>query len=101
LKNGYFDQVSKSTGRVLRIKKAYLEDLKKYNLTDIIKEITAYAYLIVGLKDTNWHIENNKKLYELLRCKKELMLLPDIPHDLANTPQNKETFIKALLKIIK
>lgn len=39
---------------------------------------------------------NNKKLYELLNCKKSLQLLPDVPHDLANTDDNKKIFIEAL-----
>ena len=31
LEKGYFDQVSRSTGRVLRITKNYLDDVEKYN----------------------------------------------------------------------
>ncbi len=99
LRQGFYDQISKSTGRVLRIYKNYLDDVSKYNLTDIVKNITAQTYLIVGMKDSEYHIDNNKKLFELLNCPKHLDMLPDVPHDLANTPETKATFEKALTKI--
>lgn len=101
LEKGFFDQVSKSTGRVLRIRKNYLDDVEGYDLSEMVKNITADTHLIVGLKDSEYHIENNKKLFALLTCKKSLQLLPDVPHDLANTPENKEAFEKALEKIWK
>ena len=100
LKNGYYDQVSKSTGRVLRFYKNYLDDLKQYNLTDEIRQIRANTYVIDGLLDTEYHIENSKKLYEMLNCKKELFLLPGVPHDLANTPETKEIFTKTMQDIL-
>ena len=96
LEKGFYDQVSRSTGRILRIRKNYLDDLEKYYLTDHVKNIKAETHLIVGLKDSEYHIENNQKLYELLHCKKSLQLLPDVPHDLANTDDNKKIFIEAL-----
>ncbi len=96
LEQGYYEQVSKSTGKSFLIKQNYLDDLKHYNLTKNIGNITAETHLIVGLKDSEYHIENNKKLYELLNCKKSLQLLPDVPHDLANTDANKKLFIEAL-----
>ncbi len=99
LEKGYFDQVSRSTGRVLRINKNYLDDVEKYDLSEQVKNITADTHLIVGLKDSDYHIENNKKLFELLQCKKSLQLLEDVPHDLANTPENKEEFENALENI--
>lgn len=99
LEKGYFDQVSRSTGRVLRIRKNYLDDVEAYNLTEDVKKIKADTHLIVGLKDSEYHIENNKKLFELLQCKKSLQLLPGVPHDLANTPEDKEKFTKALENI--
>lgn len=100
LEKGYYDQVSKSTGRVLRINKNYLDDLLQYNIADMINKITAKTYVICGLKDSEYHIENNKKLFELLTCKKELYLLPDVPHDLANTPETKVVFTETLKVIL-
>lgn len=99
--NGFFEQVSKSTGKSFKIKKAYLDDLEKYDMTNFIRNITAETHLIVGLKDSEYHIENNKKLFELLQCKKSLQLLEDVPHDLANTEENKRAFVLALEKILK
>lgn len=99
LEKGYYDQVSKSTGKTLRIYKNYLDDFEKYNFIPLVKNITAETHIICGLLDSQYHINNNKELYYLLTCKKSLQLLPDVPHDLANTPETKETFTKALEKI--
>ncbi len=99
IEKGFYDQVSKSTGKVLRIFKNYLDDFDKYNFVPLIKNITADTHIICGLQDTQYHIENNKTLYDLLTCKKSLQLLPNVPHDLANTPETKEVFTEALEKI--
>ena len=96
---GYFDKVSKSTGRTLRIKSHYIEDMKQYMFEDFVKNIIADTYLIIGTADSEYHIGNNKKLYDLLTCKKELIILDGVPHDLANTPETKEKFTNALKNI--
>ena len=99
LEKGYFDQVSRSTGRVLRINKNYLDDVEAYDLTEDVKNIKAETHLVVGLKDSEYHIENNKRLFNLLTCKKSLQMLEGVPHDLANTPEDKSKFVQALEKI--
>ena len=100
IKNGYCDKVSKSTGKVLRLKTAYVEDIKNLDITPQIKNITADTYVIVGSKDNEKHLKNSKALYQMLNCKKEFFLLDNIPHDLANTPQDKELFTKTLKDIL-
>ncbi len=100
IKNGYCDKVSKSTGRVLRMKSAYVEEMKKLDLTPQIKSITAETYVIVGSKDNEKHLKNSKFLYQMLNCKKEFCLLDGVPHDLANTTRDKELFTNTLIEII-
>ena len=101
IKNGYFDKISKNTGRILHMTSAYVEDMKKLNLTPQIKNITAETYVIIGSKDTEKHLKNSKYLYNTLSCKKELYLLEEIPHDLANTPKDKELFRETLINILE
>ena len=100
IKNGYFDKVSKSTGRILHMTSAYVEDMKNIDLTSQIEKITADTYVLIGSKDNEKHLKNSKLLYEMLNCKKEFHLLEDIPHDLANTPHDKELFTKTLREIL-
>ena len=100
IKNGYFDKVSKSTGRILHMTSAYVEDLKNIDLTSQIRNVTAETYVLVGSKDNEKHLRNSKHLYQMLNCKKEFHLLEDIPHDLANTPHDKELFTKTLRGIL-
>ena len=100
IKNGFYDKVSKNTGRILHMTTAYVEDMKSLDLTKQIKKITATTHVIVGLADNEKHIKNSKKLYEMLTCKKHLHLLPGVPHDLANTPETKSTFENSLEKIL-
>ncbi len=100
IKNGYCDKISKSTGKVLRLKTAYVEDMKKLDISSQIKMITANTYVIVGSKDNEKHLRNSRYLYQTLNCEKEFYLLENIPHDLANTPRDKDLFIKTLRKIL-
>lgn len=100
LEKGYYDQVSKSTGRVLRINRNYIDDLLKYYFNDLVKNVKSKTYVICGLKDSEYHIENCKKLYDLLNCEKEIHLLPEVPHDLANTPETKALFTETLNAVL-
>ena len=74
IKNGYFDKVSKSTGRILHMTSAYVEDLKNIDLTSQIRNVTAETYVLVGSKDNEKHLRNSKRLYQMLNCKKEFHL---------------------------
>lgn len=96
LENGFYEQFSKSTGKTLRIYKSFLDDLKLYKFEDKIKNITAQTCVIIGELDTEYHIENAKQLYNLLECKKKFILLQNVPHDLANTPETRQLFTKTL-----
>lgn len=100
IKTGYCDKVSKSTGKVLRLKTSYVEDMKKLDISSQIKLITADTYVIVGSKDNEKHLKNSRYLYQMLNSKKEFYLLEGIPHDLANTPHDKELFSKTLRDIL-
>lgn len=98
---GFFEQFSKSTGKSFLIKMNYLDDLKEYNMQKNICNIKADTYILVGSLDKQSHIENSQKLYDMLKCKKEFTMLENVPHDLANTPENKKTFENALNEIFK
>lgn len=100
-KNGYYDKVSRSTGKVLHMTTAYVEDMEKLELSPYIEKITADTYVVIGDKDTARHLENSKALFEMLKCKKKFVLLEGVPHDLANTPENKANFTKTIDEILK
>ncbi len=97
--NGFYEQISKSTGKSMLIKKIYLDDLEKYNFEQIIKNISSKTIIIVGSLDTDNHLKNNQKLFDLLACEKQFFILQDVPHDLANTPEIKSIFENALKQI--
>ncbi len=101
IKNGFYDKVSKSTGRVLHMTTAYVDDMKNIDLTEQIKNISADTHVLIGLADNEKHIKNSKALYEMLNCPKQIYFLPNVPHDLANTPETKATFEEALIEILK
>ena len=74
--------------------------IKKIDISSQIEMITANTYVIVGSKDIEIHLKNSGELYQKLNCKKEFYLLEDVPHDLANTPHDKELFTKTLRDIL-
>ncbi len=98
-KYGFLDKVSRSVNRTLRINKNFNDDVRKYNLSKSIKNIKAKTFMIQGLLDADYIIENSKLIYEMLNCQKHLYLLDNVPHDLANTPETKEQFIQVLESI--
>lgn len=100
LQNGYYVQTSKSTGKSFIIQRNYLDDLEMYNLTEAIQKITAKVSIIIGMADSEYHKNNGEILYELLKSKKELYKLAGVPHDLANTPEDKRKFKQLLNNIL-
>lgn len=100
IKNGYFNKVSKSTGRTLVMKTTWVEDLKTMDLTPYIRNITARTYVVIGSNDSESHLENSKRLFELLDCQKSYLELEGIPHDLANNKRDKELFTKTIDEIL-
>lgn len=101
MKEGCFKKVSKSTGKVLIINKCFLDDVKNIDLSKYISKIKAKTYVIVGLDDSEINVKSSKDCFDLLNCEKELILLPNTPHDLANTPDTKAQFKDTMMKILK
>lgn len=99
-KNGFFLKQSRSTGKVFRINSIFNEDVKNYNFTKQIKNITARTYVIQGLLDLKYIQNNSGAIYDLLKCDKKLILLENTPHDLANTEETKELFTKTMVDIL-
>ena len=100
-KNGFYDKVSKSTGRTLHITKAFNEDLKRQDLTHYIVDVVAHTFIIQGLKDSQFIIENSEKIRDLLKSNKEYHPLNNVPHDLANTPETEKEFRECLDNIFE
>ena len=100
IENGYYDKLSKSTGRILRMKSSWVDDLKDLDLLPYIKKIKAPTYVIIGSKDSETHINNSRILFDTLDCKKEFILLEGIPHDLANNDRDKELFSNTINSIV-
>ncbi len=96
LKTGFYKQVSKSTGKSFLIRKNYLDDLEKYDLSENIKNIKAKTAIVVGLADSEYHINNNENFYNQLTCDKKMIKLQGIPHDLANTSEHAKIFAIAV-----
>lgn len=97
--NGFFDKLSKSTGKTLHLTRAINEDLKRQNLSKQIAKITAKTFVVQGLKDSKYIINCANRIFELLNCEKVFCPLNDVPHDLANTPENEKEF-RRLLSLI-
>ena len=86
-KFGFLEKYSKSADKTLRINKIFNDDIKKYDLTKKIQKIKARTFIIQGLLDAPYIVENSKNIYQLLKTQKELILLKNTPHDLANTSE--------------
>lgn len=101
LDQGYYDQVSKSTGKVLRITKAYLDDMENYNFEGEVSKILAETFILVPENDADSRVLSSKRLFELLGCKKQLIVLKGASHDPANTPETKKVFEDTIFNILK
>lgn len=99
-KNGFFEKLSKSTGKVFRINDIFNKDVINYDFADQIKNITARTYVIQGLLDLDYIQKNSRTIYDLLKCDKKLILLENTPHDLVNTEETKELFTKTMEDIL-
>ena len=100
IENGYYDKLSKSTGRILKMTTAWVEDLKKLDLMPYIKKISAFTYVIIGSNDSETHLDNSKILFNSLNCGKDFVLLDGVPHDLANNERDKKLFTETIDNIL-
>ena len=94
--NGQFEKVSKSTGKTLIIKPTFIEDINKIKLSELAPKILAETFVIVGDLDLKCRKSCARKFYNLLKCNKHFDILKNVPHDMANTEENKATFEKYL-----
>lgn len=97
---GYADKISKSRGRVLRIPYNFVEDLMRYDFGVNVGKITARTVLMIGDQENKIRLDDNQKLFEMMSCEKELIILPNIPHVVAKIPENAKIFAEALAKIL-
>lgn len=97
---GYWDKVSEARGRTLRVPYNFVEDLIKYDFGAKADRISAKTILIIGGQENQIRLDDNKKLFDLLKCEKEFIILPNTPHVVAKTPENAKTYREALEKIL-
>lgn len=97
---GYWDKVSQSRGRTLRVPYSFVENLNQYDFGTNANKITAKTVLVIGDQENDIRLDDNKKLFDLLRCDKKLIILPNTPHVMAKTAENARTFREALEKVL-
>lgn len=97
---GYFNKVSKLRNRTLRVPYNFINDLTKYDFAINVKNIKAKTILIIGDKEDQICLDDNQKLFNMLECEKELVILPNVPHNLAETVENAITFKEALENVL-
>lgn len=93
---GYWDKVSKHSGKILHVPYHYIEDLLGYDFGLQAANITAKTIMVIGDRENTIRLEDNHRLYESLTCDKEFILLPQTPHCPAGSPETAATFKKAL-----
>jgi dipeptidyl aminopeptidase/acylaminoacyl peptidase len=98
---GYWDKFSESRGRTLRVPYNFMEDLLKQDFGKNADKVTAKTILIIGDQENKIRLEDNEKLFDLLKCEKELIILPNTPHVVAKTLENAKTFRKALERVLE
>lgn len=98
---GYFDKVSKSRGKTLRVPYHFMENLAQYDFAKNADRIIAKTILIIGDQENERRLDDNRELFNILTSEKEFILLPDTPHAIAKTHQNAETFRKALGNLLE
>ncbi|MCL2439045.1 MAG: alpha/beta hydrolase [Alphaproteobacteria bacterium] len=91
--DGYYD---KTSGNPLRVPYAYFVDLARYDFAPKARNITARTILIIGDMESQIRLDDNERLFELLKCEKELVILPGVGHELAGTPENEAKFRAAV-----
>lgn len=97
---GYWDKVSKSRGRTLRMPYGFMEDLCRQDLAANAANITAKTILMIGDQENKRRLVDNQKLLDLLECEKTFILLPNMPHVVAKAPENAKTYREALIRVL-
>jgi pimeloyl-ACP methyl ester carboxylesterase len=93
---GYRD---KASGNPLRVPFRYAEDFEQYDFAKKADKVTARTVLIIGDLESPIRLDNNKKLFDLLQCEKELIILPGVTHYVAESASSAEKFRTALISV--
>lgn len=78
-RTGYLERVSSKFGK-MKIPWAFMEDARKYNALDYIKDVHTPLFAIWGTDDTNVPIEQTKEIYERANNPKEFWEVPGMDH---------------------
>ncbi|MDR2902834.1 MAG: hypothetical protein LBU87_07025 [Lactobacillales bacterium] len=98
---GYWNKVSLSRSRTLRVPWHFMEDLLKQDFGKNADKVTAKTVLIIGDQESKRRLKDNKELFDLLKCEKKLIILPNTPHVVAKKTENAKAFQETLKKILK
>jgi alpha-beta hydrolase superfamily lysophospholipase len=69
-----------SSGNIKKLPWSHYEDRLKYDILKSSDKIIVPTLLIVGEKDENTPVVHVKKLYDKLKCKKEMHIIKGAPH---------------------
>ena len=97
--NGYFYKYSSRRVEPFKVPYSFLEDLKTYDFIANADKITADTILIIGDQEHQVRLDDNTELFNKLTCKKELIILPGVPHALTKTKEHEDLYRKALDKV--
>lgn len=78
------------SGKIKRLKWAFVEDRMKYNLLDNIDKLTMPILLIVGELDDSTPVEHQQYFYERLPGKKEIHIIKGSEHTFRTEKELKE-----------
>lgn len=95
-KDGYYERVSRSTGKVLRFPFSFVLDIRNYDTMALADKITARTVLIAGEKDASCWPETIQRLYDALKCPKEMITIADATHDIDEHPKVFAEFTRVL-----
>jgi esterase/lipase len=77
---GYIDCWGVGTKEYWQVGKSFFDTVGKKNEEEIINKIKVPTLIIQGDKDREVHVKGNKKVFEKLKCKKELKIIAGADH---------------------
>ncbi len=97
---GYIIKEVSRSDKKLYVPYSFLQDLLKYDFISNAKDIKARTILIIGDAEKKLRLDENKVFFDSLTCKKELIILPNVPHSLAKDPNHEQLFAKTLDSVL-
>lgn len=100
-KKGYLEKIFSKYGKLIRIPYSFLEDVKKYNVSDFVVKLDKPLFVVLGTTDQNVPFSHTLKIFKHAKEPKKLLKVKDMDHYYKNNEKLLKMVNKEVVDFFK